>query len=117
MQTINAQGASVTAKWFIDLYHEARKIAPPRYLTIRLNQDRYNELYKLADIPESIQVGYTPGPLGKRIMRVTCVKPPLGVGDGIAIQVDHTMPPDRIEISVHGIPEMIIEGLAHNAST
>src|SRR6266478_2343536 len=103
MQTIDAEGAGLNPILFIGLYREARKLAPARFMTLRMHPDRYAELYKIADVPESIQLGVTPGPLGKMIMRVCCVKPPLGVSDGIAIEQVPEMETNRLEFCIHGI--------------
>lgn len=112
MQQIDAQGARLDAKLFIQYFREARKVAPPRFLTLRLHPDRYKELVSLADIPESIQLGPTPGPMGRTVMRVNCIKPPLGVSDGIAIAQDANMPSGKIIIEVHGVAEIVIQNLA-----
>ncbi|MBU6231671.1 hypothetical protein KGP36_03300 [Patescibacteria group bacterium] len=111
MFTVNAAGAKLTPTLFIDLYHRAKKLAPPRFLTLRIHPDRYKELYALAEIPESIQIGPTPGPLGRQIVRVACIKPPLGVADGIAIQLDDKADPSKMVFEIHGIAEMIVDNL------
>lgn len=117
MQTITANGSALTPELFIRLYHEAKKLAPPRYLTLRLNKDRYDELYAHAEVPESIQIGNTPGPLGTSIIRVCCIRPPLGVADGIAIKIDSKTPPDQMIFEIHGQPELVVENLAYDASS
>jgi hypothetical protein len=104
-------GEKFTPCLFIKLYGEARKLSPPRFLTLRIHPDRYKELYGFADIPESIQLGPTLGPLGSRIMRVACIKPPLGVSDGIAVVQDSKMSMDKLIFEIHGQPELVIEEL------
>ena len=111
MQTFDAQGQALNPILFITIYRDAKKLAPARFMTLRLHPDMYAELYKLADIPESIQMGVTPGPLGKMIMRVACIKPPLGVADGIAIEQDPKMDPSRMEFCIHGILELAVENI------
>lgn len=117
MQTINANGSKLTPKLFIELYREAKKLAPPRYLTMRLHPETYKDILILADIPESIQLGPTPGPLGKQIMRVACIRPPLGVSDGIAIQQDSEMSRGCIGFYIHGNLELQVEGLSYEMRT
>lgn len=102
---------------FIGIYKEAKTLAPPRFLTLRLHPDRYAEIYKMAEVPESIQMGNTPGPLGKQIMRVACIKPPMGVGDGMAVIQDPNCGPDTLTFEIHGVPELIIEGLLYDSPT
>ena len=116
MQTFDAKGSALTPILFIKIYGIARKLAPPRFLTMRLNKDRYDELYKCAEPEESIQLGSTAGPLGTVVMRVHCVRPPLGVADGIAIKIDPKMEPDELVFERHGQIEFVVENLAHNAS-
>jgi hypothetical protein len=111
MQTFDAQGQAINPVLFITIYREAKKLAPARFMTLRVHPDLYAELYKLADIPESIQMGVTPGPLGKMIMRVCCIKPPLGVGDGVAIEQDLKADPTKMVFEIHGIQELVVENL------
>jgi hypothetical protein len=115
MQTLYANGARLTAKLFIDYYAAAGKLSPPRFLTLRLHPDKYKELYVLADIPMSIQMGYTLGPMGRQEMRVTCIKPPLGVANGVAIVQDDTVDPTQLIFQIHGIAELVVENLAYDA--
>ena len=112
MQTVEANGVRLNPKLFITVFRAVTKLSPPRFLTLRLHPDRYKELYALADIPESIQLGPVLGPLGKQILRVNCVRPPLGVSDGITIQQDQGIPLDRLDIRIHGIPEFLVVNLA-----
>ena len=112
MQTVEANGVRLNPKLFITVFRAVTKLSPPRFLTLRLHPDRYKELYALADIPESIQLGPVLGPLGKQILRVNCVRPSLGVSDGITIQQDQGIPLDRLEFCIHGIPEFLVVNLA-----
>src|SRR5271168_3058670 len=112
MQTVDLAGAHLTPKVFITIFRDVVKIAPARFLTLRLHTDRYKELYALADIPESIQVGTVPGMLGRIVPKVNCVKPPAGVNDGIMLIIDPKADPDKLEFSIHGIPEYRVVGLA-----
>jgi hypothetical protein len=112
MQLSNAMGARLNAKLFINTFDLAKKIAPPRFLTLRLHPDRYKELYALADVPKSIQLGMVQGPLGKRIWKVNVITPPMGVVDGMDIKQDSETDPTKLVFEVHGIPELVLENLA-----
>jgi hypothetical protein len=112
MQTVDAAGARLNPKLFIATFRAVTKLAPARFLTLSIHPDRYKELYGLADIPESIQVGPVLGPMGRQIMKVNCIKPPLGVSDGITIVQDKTAPLDQLVFSIHGIPEYSLVNLA-----
>lgn len=114
MQTLNAGGAPFTAGLFIDTYTKAAKVAPPRFLTLRLHPDLYLELYKMADIPMSIQLGHTLGPMGRKDMRVACIKPPMGVAQGILILKDPKADPTKLVFEVHGLPEFILENIYYD---
>jgi hypothetical protein len=111
MQILKMAGAKFTPQLFINLYAEARKLSPPRFMTLRLHPDRYKELHTFADIPESIQLGDVLGPLGRRVMRVCCVRNPSGLGDGITIREDSTCDLDKLYFEIHGQPELVIEEL------
>jgi hypothetical protein len=106
MQTIDANGAKLDSLLFIAAFKAAVKLAPPRFLTLRLTPAKYEELLTAAKQPEVIQLGLTPGPLGKQIPRVNCVKPPHGIGAGIAIEQKEDAPPDKLQFLIHGIPEL-----------
>jgi len=114
MQTLYANGARLSAKLFIEYFAAAGKLSPPRFLTLRLHPDKYKELFILADIPMSIQMGPTLGPLGRSEMRVTCIKPPMGVANGIAIAQDNTVDPTQLIFEIHGIAELVVENLAYD---
>jgi hypothetical protein len=112
MQTVDLAGERLNPKLFIRIFRDVLKLSPARFLTLHLHQDRYKELYALADIPESIQIGPVLGPMGRQQMRVNCIKPPLGVSDGILVIVDSKTDPDKLEFSIHGIPEYRVVHLA-----
>lgn len=112
MRTIDANGQQLTAPLFIWVFNEARQIAPPRFITLLLHPDRLRELEDASRAPEVIQLGDTPGPLGRKIRRVNCVKPPIGIGDGVAIQQDDKADPTKLQFLVHGIAELELKNLA-----
>ena len=66
----------------------------------------------MAVIPESIQIGDTLGPVGRPIKRVNCIKPPIGVGDGIAVVQDAATDPTKLVFEIHGIAEFVVENIA-----
>lgn len=112
MVNLNMGGRRLDAVAFIDIYREVRKLSPPRYMTMRICPERLSELNGAAAPEESIQIGLAPGPLGRRITRVVCVKPPIGVDGGVEVIEDKTMLPTRIVFEIHGIPELVVDGLA-----
>jgi len=106
MQTIDANGAQLHMMLFLEFFHQARKLAPTRFLTLRLHPNRYRELQELAVAPEVVQMGETPGPLGRKILRVNCVKPPIGLGDGVAIEQSEEADPSKLQCLIHGVSEL-----------
>lgn len=111
MQTVDCKGAKLSPKLFITIYTQAKKLAPPRFLTLKLHPDVYQSLFELADVPESIQLGIVPGPMGKQITKINCIKPPLGVSDGCTVVQDSTITADRLVFSIHGIDEISFENI------
>lgn len=111
MVILKMEGRKFSPLMFIELYKEARKLAPPRFLTLRLHPNRYKELYAFAEIPESIQIGNTLGPMGRILVRVCCVRAALGVADGIVIREDDTCPLDTLYFDIHGQPELVVQGV------
>lgn len=108
MQVIDAKGRKLDELLFIEAYRAAIKLSPARFMTLRVHPTRYKELFDLADVPESIQMGETPGPLGKRITRICCVKPNNGVPDGVAISQDAKYDLDKLAFEIHGSPEVVV---------
>lgn len=112
----NMEGTLLTPLLFIQLFGEARKLSPPRFLTLRLHPDRYQDIFKFAIAPESIQVGTVPGPVGSFITKVNCIKPPMSVADGITIKQDPNFDENRLSFEIHGQPELVIEGLGYDVT-
>ena len=112
MQTINATGSQLTPELFINTFREAKKLSPARFMTLRIHPTRYHTLYAIASVPESIQIGTVMGPLGKPVVRVNSIKPPIGVNDGVAVIVDPKADPTKLVWEIHGIPELVLENLA-----
>lgn len=108
MRTLDASGAKLNALLFIEAFETAKKLAPARFLTMRLHPDRWGDINRYAVIPQSIQVGDTPGPLGLHVTRINCIKPPLGVSDGIVVKVDDKADPDKLYFSIHGVLEFVV---------
>ena len=112
MQTFDACGAVFSPKMFIDIFQSVKKVAPPRFLTLRLHPDRYKDLFRMADIPMSIQLGNVPGPVpGRSVVRVNCIKPPMGVQDGITLVQDEEVDPTQLIFEIHGIAELIVRNI------
>lgn len=101
------QGAKLDAMEIISLYGKARKLAPPRFLTMRLHPDTWRHIESQAVPTHVIQYGDTPGPVGTRIRRMACVQAPNGVNDGIAVKEDNTLAPGEIVVEIHGIAEIV----------
>lgn len=112
MITINATGAMMHAELFIQCYWEARKLAPARFLTLRLTPAMYKSIEKASQAPEVIQIGSQPGPLGTLVQKIACVKPANGTGDGITIVQDEKADPNRLVFEIHGSPELEVINLA-----
>lgn len=108
MIVIDAKGGKLDELLFISAYRSAVKQAPARFMTMRVHPDMYKHLLDIADVPESIQMGTTPGPMGKRVNRIACVKPANGINDGVAITQDPEYDRDKLEFQIHGIAEIIV---------
>lgn len=113
MQVIDAGGARLGAKLFISTYESIKKLCPPRFLTLRLHPDVYKAIFALADVPMSIQVGNVPGPIGRQVLKVACIKPPMGVNDGITIVQDPKADPTKLEFLLHGVLAAVVENIAY----
>lgn len=82
-------------------------------MTLRLHPDRYKELYVFADVPESIQLGPVLLPLGRYGIRVNCIRPAIGIGDGITIREDVACPIDQMIFEIHGQPELVVKDIGN----
>lgn len=111
MRTLDACGQSLNALLIIEAFEAAKKLSPARFLTMRLHSDRWGDINRYAAIPQSIQVGLTPGPLGRHVTRVNCIKPPLGVSDGIVVEIDDKADADKLYFSIHGVLEFIVTNI------
>jgi hypothetical protein len=107
MDILDMQGAKLDAMEIISLYSKARKLAPPRFLTMRLHPDTWKWIDVQSTPTHVIQYGDTPGPVGSRIRRLACVMPPSGIADGIAVKEDSTLAPGEIVIEIHGVAEQV----------
>lgn len=111
MLTIDANGQNLSVMLFIQAFHKAQGLAPNRFITLRLHPGRYRELLAASEAPEVILLGDTPGPLGKTIHRVQCVKPPQSVYDGMAVLQDDKADPNKLEFQIHRVTEMEVVNL------
>ena len=111
MQRLDAEGQKLSAMLFIRAFAEARKLAPPRYLALRLTPDLYKALLSVAEAPEVIQLGRAPGRPGQTVLKVNCVKPPFGIGDGIEIQAADDAAAGTLQFLLHGIAEFEVVNL------
>ena len=112
MLTIDANGSKLTPQIFILAFHQAQTLAPPRFLTLRLHPKRFGDLETASKIPEVIQLGNTPGPIGRLILRVNCIKPPFGLGDGVQIVQDDEADETKLQFLVQNAVELEVKNLA-----
>lgn len=117
MQTIKCSGERLHPRLFIKIFAEASKLSPPRFMTLRLHPCQYKELHDFASIPETIELGTIVNPLGLPVTRVQCVRHPSSIDHGIAIKQDLSCDRDKLHFQVHGIDELIVEGLYYDPIT
>src|SRR5271157_265030 len=96
MKTFDANGSKLTQTLFVKIYDEARKLAPARFLTLKMNSKLWEEMYAIAEPPEAVQLGATAGPFGKRIIRIVCIKLPQNVAQGVAMERDDKIEPSKM---------------------
>jgi len=114
--TLDANGAPLTPALFAKAYKEARKLAPARFLTLRVNPAVFEKLLDdTEDVKEIVQAGTFPGHLGRSVTKIACVAAPNGLGDGVEVKQDKECLQSQIEFQIHGSTELIVEHLATNA--
>lgn len=106
MEVLDLQGGQFNELAFIKIYRAAVKLAPTRYMQLRMHPDRYTDLGRMAQMPEHIQIGSVPAPLGRSVMRVCSMQVPNGVPNGIEIIQDEKFPADEIQLEIHRVPAM-----------
>ena len=112
MQTIDAGGQPLSLALFIKAYKAARKLAPARFLTLRIHPRTFEDLNELhKELAEVVQVGEMVGHLGKRITRIACVPAPNGLGDGVTVNQDKECEQSRVEFQIHGAVELEVVNL------
>lgn len=112
MQTIDAGGQALSLALFIKVFKAAKKLAPARFLTLRIHPLTFQELNELHEhITDVIQVGEMVGHLGKKVTRIACVPAPNGLGDGVIVNQDKECEPTRIEFQIHGAVELELVNL------
>jgi hypothetical protein len=115
MQSIDANGGRLTLAVFIKAYKEARKLAPARFLQLRIHPDVLERLIDEAEgVTEIVQFGTFTGHLGKQVTKVACVAAPNGLGDGMQIAPDEKADPTRLEFQIHGVTELEVKNLPHS---
>lgn len=113
MQTIDAQGQPLGLALFIKAFKAAKKLAPARFLTLRIHPRTFEELNELhKELTEIVQVGEMTGNLGKRVTRIACVPAPNGLGDGVIVKQDEDCEPSRFEFQIHGATELEVVNLS-----
>lgn len=111
MRTTSFNGATFSPHLFIHAFDEAAKVAPARFLTLRVHPARYKELEDYASLPKAIQMGVDFGPLGSSVMRVLCVNYRTDVVGGVKIMADSTVHPSTLIFDLYGNPELVIEDI------
>jgi hypothetical protein len=94
----------------INLYNKARKLAPPRFLIMRVNPITWSHIEDQAIPTHVIQYGDTPGPMGRTVLRLACVKPAPAIADGIAVVKDTNTEVGDVVFEIHGVPEIVMKG-------
>jgi hypothetical protein len=118
MQTIDASGQPLTLATFIKAYKAARKLAPVRFLQLRIHPEVLERLIDEAEeITEIVQFGSFTGHLGKQQTKVACVAAPNGLGDGMVVEQDKAADPRRLEFQIHGATELEVINLDEHATT
>lgn len=111
MQTLNCGGRPFGLALFIRAYGEALKVAPGRFLTLRIHPSTWELLIAEAEeITHVVHWQEVMGPLGRRQVRVACVPAPKGLGDGIAVVQDRETERNKLVFEIHGIPEIEVSG-------
>lgn len=106
MQTFAAGGARLTLAMFAEAYRAARKLAPARFLTLRIHPQTFITLKADCEqVSEIVQIGEQVGHLGKKIIKVACVKAANGLGDGVTVNLDEQADPSKVEFQIHGTTE------------
>jgi hypothetical protein len=114
MVTIDAQGLPISLGLFIRAYQEALKLAPGRFLTLRLNPLLWDQLESQAEeITHVVHSQEAVGPLGKKILKVACVPAPNALGEGIAVERDKKTDPGKMSFEIHGTEELVVVNI-HN---
>lgn len=82
-------------------YKEATKLAPPRFMTLRLHPTRLKEVEDLSSVI-SLQLGIVIGNLGKRTTKLACVSAPNGISQGITVKPDPEVGMSKLLFEIHG---------------
>lgn len=118
MQIIDACGARLTLALFVKAYKDARKLAPARFLQLRIHPDVLETLIDDAEkITEIVQFGSFNGHLGKQVTKVACVAAPNGLGDGMIVVADKEVSRAKLEFQIHGVTELELRNLGNDATT
>lgn len=107
MQTLDCKGSPLRLGLFIKAYLEALKLAPGRFLTLRIHPDTWHTI--VADAEELTHVVHSTeilGPLGRRLIKVACVPAPKAIGEGVTVAEDKETDPRRFIFEIHGSAEL-----------
>lgn len=113
MQTIDLNGLPLSLGMFIRAYGEALKLAPGRFLTLRVFPRTWETITRLAEeITHVVHQQEIAGPLGRRLLKVACVPAPNSIGEGITVERDEKADPGKLEFEIHGSTELIVQNFA-----
>lgn len=106
MQTLDCKASPLRLGLFIRAYQEALKLAPGRFLTLRIHPETWHTI--LADAEEITHVVHSMeilGPLGRRLLKVACVPAPKAIGEGVTVVQDKEIDPRKFVFEIHGTAE------------
>jgi len=107
LQTVDAQGQPLTLALFIKNYDAAKKLAPARFLVLRIHPFALKRLMAESEgLAKVVQFGSFVGHLGKQQLKCACVAAPNGLGDGVRIEEDRACPVNKLEFQIHGATEL-----------
>jgi hypothetical protein len=113
MQTIDLNGQPLSLGMFIRAYGEALKLAPGRFLTLRVFPRTWELITLQAEeITHVVHQQEISGPLGRRLLKVACVPAPNAIGEGITVERDEQTHPTELVFEIHGSAELYVKNFA-----
>lgn len=113
MQTIDCQNQGLSLGLFIRAYQEALKLAPGRFLILRVFPRTWEAISLQAEeITHVVHQQEILGPLGRRLLKVACVPAPNAIGEGVTVAQDAKANPAELVFEIHGIAELTVRNFA-----